>query len=47
MNFLKKNMGRHRLDGKHFVMIENPPGSHLEVVLNWYDELVRLVDGND
>jgi serine/threonine-protein kinase len=34
-------------DGEHFIMIENPPGSHLEVVLNWYDELERLVARND
>jgi Tol biopolymer transport system component len=34
-------------DGDHFVMIENPPGSHLEVVLDWYDELKRLVARND
>jgi Tol biopolymer transport system component len=34
-------------DGEHFVMIENPPGSHLEVVLNWFTELNRLVAGND
>ena len=30
-------------DGEHFVMIEDPPGSHLEVVLNWFTELERLV----
>ena len=30
-------------DGTHFVMIENPPRGHLEVVLDWYDELERLV----
>jgi Tol biopolymer transport system component/predicted Ser/Thr protein kinase len=34
-------------DGEHFAMIENPPGSHLEVVLNWFSELDRLVARND
>jgi hypothetical protein len=28
-------------------VIENPPGSHLEVVLDWYDELDRLVARNN
>jgi serine/threonine-protein kinase len=28
-------------DGEHFVMIENPPGGHLEVILNWFTELER------
>jgi hypothetical protein len=34
-------------DGKHFVMIEDPPGSHLEVTLNWYTELERTVARGD
>ncbi len=31
-------------DGKHFVMIEDPPGGHLEVILNWATELERTFD---
>jgi len=34
-------------DGEHFVMVEDPPGSHLEVVLNWFSELDRTVARND
>jgi len=34
-------------DGDHFVMVEDPPGSHLEVVLNWFTELDRMVARND
>ena len=34
-------------DGERFVMIANPPGSHLEVVLDWFSELERLVARND
>jgi serine/threonine-protein kinase len=34
-------------DGQIFAMIENPPGGHLEVVLNWYEELNRTVTRND
>jgi len=34
-------------DGQHFVMIQSerqaPPTTHLNVVLNWFDELKRLV----
>jgi hypothetical protein len=32
-------------DGEHFVMISDPPGGHLEVVLNWFSELERLFGG--
>jgi Tol biopolymer transport system component/predicted Ser/Thr protein kinase len=31
-------------DGKHFVMIEDPPGGHLEVILNWFTELDQTLD---
>ena len=31
-------------DGKHFVMIEDPSGGHLEVILNWFTELEQTVD---
>jgi hypothetical protein len=34
-------------DGEHFVMVEDPPGSHLEVVLNWFAELDRSGARND
>ena len=34
-------------DGERFVMISNPPGSHLEVVLDWFSELDQLVARND
>ena len=34
-------------NGERFVMISNPPGSHLEVVLDWFSELDRLVARND
>ncbi len=34
-------------DGERFVMISNPPGSHLEVVLDWFSELDRLVARNN
>jgi len=34
-------------DGEHFVMIANPPGSHLEVVFDWFSELDRSVARND
>jgi Tol biopolymer transport system component/predicted Ser/Thr protein kinase len=34
-------------DGDQFVMIENPPGSHLEIVIDWFSELDRLVARND
>jgi Tol biopolymer transport system component len=34
-------------DGSHFVMIEDPPGSHLEVVLNWFTELERVAARGD
>jgi Tol biopolymer transport system component len=34
-------------DGQQFVMIENPPGSHLEIVTNWFSELNRLAARND
>ena len=31
-------------DGQRFVMVKNDPGaSHLNVVLNWFDELSRRV----
>ncbi len=33
-------------DGEHFVMIENPPGGHLEVILNWFSELERVAGRN-
>ncbi len=33
--------------GERFVMISNPPGSHLEVVLDWFSELDRLVARNN
>jgi hypothetical protein len=39
-------MGRPRRHGKHFVAIDGP-GKHLEVVLNWYDDLERLVARSD
>jgi hypothetical protein len=31
-------------DGEHFVMISDPPGGHLEVILNWFTELKRTFD---
>jgi Tol biopolymer transport system component len=31
-------------DGRHFVMIEDPPGGHLEVILNWFTDLERKFD---
>jgi Tol biopolymer transport system component len=31
-------------DGQHFVMIEDPPGGHLEVILNWFTELERTFE---
>jgi Tol biopolymer transport system component len=31
-------------DGQHFVMIEDPPGGHLEIVLNWFSELEQTLD---
>ncbi|MEJ2582370.1 MAG: hypothetical protein P8127_12180, partial [Acidobacteriota bacterium] len=31
-------------DGQHFVMIEDPPGGHLEVILNWFTELEQTLD---
>jgi len=34
-------------DGKHFVMIEDPPGGHIEVILNWFTELERTVPSGD
>ena len=37
-------------DGQHFVMIETDPngdGRRLEIVLNWFDELERLVPTED
>jgi hypothetical protein len=34
-------------DGEHFVMILDPPGGHLEVILNWFTELTDSVNGND
>ena len=34
-------------DGERTVMIANPPGSHLEIVLDWFSELDRMVARND
>ena len=34
-------------DGERSVMSANPPGSHLEIVLDWFSELDRLVARND
>jgi hypothetical protein len=34
-------------DGQQFVMIENPPGSHLEIVTNWFSDINRLVERGD
>jgi serine/threonine-protein kinase len=31
-------------DGEHFVMISDPPGGHLELILNWFTELERTFD---
>ena len=31
-------------DGTHFVMIEDPPGGHLEIILNWFTELEQIPD---
>ena len=31
-------------DGEHFVMISDPPGGHLEVILNWFTELERTFE---
>jgi Tol biopolymer transport system component len=31
-------------DGNHFVMIEDPPGGRVEVILNWFTELEQTFD---
>ncbi len=31
-------------DGEHFVMISDPPGGHLELILNWFTELERTFE---
>ena len=31
-------------DGEHFVMISDPPGGHLELILNWFTELEQTFD---
>jgi len=33
-------------DGEHFVMILDPPGGHLEVILNWFEDLKNSAAGN-
>ena len=33
-------------DGEYFVMISDPPGGHLEVILNWFEELKKTNDSN-
>ncbi len=30
-------------DGEHFVMVQNPPSRDVEVVVNWFAELERLM----
>ncbi len=34
-------------DGEHFVMISDPPGGHLEVILNWFEELKNTTSGRN
>jgi Tol biopolymer transport system component len=32
-------------DGEHFLMILDPPGGHLEVILNWFEDLKNKAPG--
>ena len=32
-------------DGEHFLMILDPPGGHLEVILNWFEDLKNKASG--